>query len=193
MALAAFTFVTSVTPGPNNFLLLASGARFGVAPTLPHILGIQVGCTAQLVLSALGLGLIVLNTPELELALKLFGTAYLVYLTWKLCRSKLDHEAASDAKPMTFWQAVAFQFVNPKTWMMTVTAGALMRPQMSSFAWSIAVLCGVFALVGSISSSSWAVFGAAIKQLLQNRRVLNLFNACMAVLMAYTVATFWLV
>ena len=192
MALVAFTFVTSVTPGPNNFLLLASGARFGVALTLPHILGIQAGCAAQLVLSALGLGLVVLNTPALELALKLFGTAYLAYLTWRLCRSNLDHDAASDARPMTFWQAVTFQFVNPKTWMMTVTAGALMRPEMPSLGGSIAVLCTVFALVGAVSSSSWVVFGAAIKKLLQNRRMLNLFNACMAILMAYTVATFWL-
>lgn len=191
MALAAFAFVTSVTPGPNNVLLLASGARFGLAATLPHILGIQFGVATQLVMSGMGLGYLVLQVPALAFSLKLLGSAYLCYLCWKLSLSRFEVQADDKARPFGFWQAAAFQFINPKAWMMSLTAGALLTPDMGGRAASIFALCAVFALVGGSSSGSWAVLGAAIHRILRSPRAYRAFNFAMVALLLYTAASFW--
>ena len=118
LAFAGFAFVSSVTPGPNNAMLLASGVNYGFRRTVPHIAGISLGCVAMLILVGLGLGRLFAAVPQLYLILRYAGAAYLLWLAWKIATAgpMTDQKAAS--RPMTFWQAAAFQWVNPKAWIL---------------------------------------------------------------------------
>lgn len=189
--LASFAFVTSVTPGPNNLLLLASGLRFGFVRTLPHILGIQVGVALQLFLAAMGLSYLLLEVPALNIALKVLGTAYLLYLAWNLKPRALSAESEADSKPFSFVQALLFQFINPKAWMMTLTAGALFLPSLSSTVLSALVLCLVFNCVGTPSSGSWALIGGLIRHFLKDPFWKKVFSLVMMVLTLFTAAYIW--
>lgn len=193
--LASFAFVTSVTPGPNNILLTASGIRFGLRRSLPHILGIQFGVAIQLALSAFGVGLIIMNTPIIYSIIRVAGTAYLLYLAWTLRKNIVIHgnQADQEAKPFTFVQAALFQFVNPKAWVMTLTAGSLFVPELNSRLASIALLCIVFSSVGGPSSGSWAVLGAAIKTYLADPFWQRCFSIVMIVLTIYCAIAMWFV
>lgn len=193
--LMSFAFVTSVTPGPNNILLTASGIRFGLRRSLPHILGIQFGVAVQLAMCAFGIGLILLNTPILYWFIRAAGTTYLLYLAWSLRNSAAVNSLETDAqaKPFTFRQAALFQFVNPKAWVMTVTAGSLFAPELNSRLSSIVVLCVVFAMVGGPSSGSWAVLGAAIKSYLTKPFWQHCFSTLMIILTLYTAIAIWFV
>ena len=126
IALVLFSFVSSVTPGPNNMMLLASGLNFGFRRTIPHMLGIGIGFTIMVLLIGLGLGQVFVRFPVLYTALKLAGAVYLIWLALKIARSGpiSRDEPNSAAEPFTFLQAAAFQWVNPKAWMMAVTAVA---------------------------------------------------------------------
>ena len=206
LALITFSFVTSITPGPNNILLLASGMRFGVRRTLPHIAGIQFGVALQLALCGLGFGMLLLQVPGVEPGLKVLGTLYLLHLAWKLHRSGLRAEPSADVQPFTFWQAAAFQCINPKAWMMAITAGALLKPELSgagylpanlplegwpATALSVAALCIVFSLVGTPSSGSWAVGGALIQRVLADARREQWIGHTMVLLTLATAVMIW--
>jgi threonine/homoserine/homoserine lactone efflux protein len=122
-ALTLFVFVSSITPGPNNLMLLSSGTRFGFRRTIPHMLGIGVGFMVMIALVGLGLAQLFLLYPPLHLALKIVSITYLLYLAWKIATSEPPTaDEAETGKPMTFLQAAAFQWVNPKAWTMTLTA-----------------------------------------------------------------------
>ncbi len=127
-SVAVFAFVTSVTPGPNNIMLLASGAQFGFFKTVPHMVGILVGMATLLISVLTGLGLVFNAFPVLYEVLKWFGVLYLLWLSWKITFASVSEgneietrEFTDDqAKPFRWWQAALFQFVNPKAWMMSV-------------------------------------------------------------------------
>ena len=125
VALLAYAFVTSITPGPNNFMLLASGVNFGFWRTVPHMFGISVGFASLLIGVGCGLGALLTAFPALHTSLKVAGGAYLLYLAWRIASSRslaTDGEAAP--RPMTLLEAAAFQWVNPKAWVMAVVAMA---------------------------------------------------------------------
>ncbi len=125
-ALLVYAFVTSITPGPNNFMLLASGVNFGFIRTIPHMLGIGGGFLSLLLAVGFGLGAVLTAFPSLHLALKIAGGAYLLYLAWRIAMSRsLGKDGDTKARPMTFLEAAAFQWVNPKAWVMAVTAMAV--------------------------------------------------------------------
>lgn len=189
--LASFAFVTSVTPGPNNLLLLASGLRFGFVRTLPHILGIQVGVALQLFLSGIGLGYVITSVPGFNIGMKILGTLYLLYLAWNLRSNNLAGNSDKDGKPFTFLQAVLFQFINPKAWMMTLTAGALFLPNLSSNILAALLLCLVFNGIGAPSSGSWALIGGVIKRFLTEPFWQKVFSTLMVVLTIFTAAAIW--
>lgn len=195
IALAGFTFVTAATPGPNNILLTTSGVRFGFWRTLPHILGIQLGLAVQLVLCSMGVGLTLMNIPAFSETIRVLGTLYLVYLAWRLCRSSLAPEADASAsdRPFTLLQAAGFQFINPKAWIMSLTAGALFLPPLESKSLSIALLCFTMLLVGGPSSGSWAVIGSTIRHYLTDPVWRRGFNSIMVCLTAYAAFTLWTV
>ena len=191
--LASFAFVTSVTPGPNNLLLLASGLRFGFVKTLPHIFGIQVGVAMQLFLAAMGLSYLVLEIPALNLVLKIMGSCYLLYLAWCLRPGTLSDDDKAQGKPFTFTQAFLFQFINPKAWVMTLTAGALFLPATSSQFLSVLLLCVVFHAVGCPSSGSWAVIGGLIRHYLKHPFWNKIFSVTMIFLTLFTAIYIWFI
>lgn len=190
VALMSFAFVMSITPGPNNVLLMSSGLRFGVKRTLPHMAGIQFGMAMQLVMCAYGMGLFITENPVLLNIMRVGGTIYLCYLAWQL-RSLEFKDRDGKQKPFTFLQAAAFQFINPKAWLMSVTAGALLLPNFETQWLSIAMLCIVFCLVGAPSSGSWAVFGSLLREYMKNPTALQVFNVTLIGLTLFTAYSFW--
>jgi len=188
ITLLIFSFVTSVTPGPNNLMLLASGVNFGFVRTIPHMLGIAAGFASLLLAVGFGLGAFLVAYPQASLALKILGGAYLLYLAWKIAMSRaLGQGGESGATPMTFMQAALFQWVNPKAWVMAVTAMAVYTNPRFPFA-SVFLVTVAFALVNLPSVSVWAGFGVALRGFLADPLRLKWFNIAMGVALA---ATLW--
>lgn len=188
IALAIFAFVTSITPGPNNLMLLASGVNFGFVRTIPHMLGIGVGFVVLLLAVGLGLGAMLEIHPPIHLALKIAGGAYLLYLAWRIAAArKMGDKNAAHGRPMTFLEAAAFQWVNPKAWVMAITAMAVYTNAERPFA-SMLMVAVAFGLVNLPCVSSWAAFGMALRSFLADPVRLKWFNIAMGLALA---ATLW--
>ncbi|MGE6783468.1 LysE family translocator [Ensifer adhaerens] len=182
LALFLFAFTTSITPGPNNMMLFASGVNFGFVRTIPHMLGIGAGFFVLLIAVGFGLGALLHSVPLLYTALKFAGGAYLVWIAWKIGTSRSLSEGKAGAQPMSFIGAAAFQWVNPKAWVMAVSAMATYTSS-DSYLFSVLVVGVVFALVNVPSVSTWAGFGSALRQWLSEPSRLKWFNITMAVLL----------
>lgn len=184
-ALFIFTLVAAITPGPNNFMLLASGVNFGFRRTLPHIFGMLVGFLMLNVGVGLGLGALLKEFPMLHVALKIGGAAYLVYLAWRIATTRTMKKAESEAQPLSFLQAALFQWVNPKGWIMGITAVAVYsRPDALTVSIFMVVAC--FTVSGVISAPTWAGFGVALRGYLDDPVRLKWFNIAMGSLLALT-------
>lgn len=181
-ALFLFAFTTSITPGPNNMMLFASGVNFGFTRTIPHMFGIGAGFLTLLIAVGLGLGAILHSVPLLYTALKFAGGAYLIWIAWKIGTSRSLSDGRTGAMPMTFLQAAAFQWINPKAWVMAVTAMATYTSE-QSYLFSVMVVGIIFAVVNVPSVSTWAGFGSALRQWLSHPVRLKWFNITMAVLL----------
>jgi threonine/homoserine/homoserine lactone efflux protein len=190
-ALALYTFVMCITPGPNNLMLTTSGLIFGMARTCPHILGIAFGAATQLIAVGAGLGAVFAVEPRLQIGLKLIGSLYLLWLAGKLWRAA-ELRGAALAAPVTFFQAAAFQFVNPKAWLIAVTVIAAFVSPGDGYALRIALVCAVFAIVGTPCLAVWAAFGAGLRRILHDPAKLLIINRTMAALSAITAGMFWL-
>ncbi|OCJ05196.1 lysine transporter LysE [Rhizobium sp. AC44/96] len=182
LALFLFAFTTSITPGPNNMMLFASGVNFGFRRTIPHMLGIGAGFFSLLLGVGLGLGALLHTVPVLYTVLKFAGGAYLAWVAWKIATSRSLSEGKSAAQPMSFLSAAAFQWVNPKAWVMAVTAMATYTIPNIYFA-SVLMVGAAFALVNVPSVSTWAGFGSALREWLSDPVRLKWFNITMAVLL----------
>ncbi|MEW9838016.1 LysE family translocator [Mesorhizobium marinum] len=188
LALIAYAFVTSVTPGPNNLMLLASGVNFGFRRTVPHMLGIGGGFLSLLLAVGLGLGTLLAAFPALHLGLKVAGGAYLLYLAWRIAASRsMGRGAEAGERPMTFLEAAAFQWVNPKAWVMAVSAMAVYASPADPFQ-SVLIVAAAFAAVNVPSVSVWAGFGTALRGFLADSARLKWFNIGMGLLL---VASLW--
>jgi threonine/homoserine/homoserine lactone efflux protein len=181
-ALALFAFASSITPGPNNMMLMASGANFGWKRTLPHWLGVVCGFTALLLATGFGLGALFVAFPVLHEILKWAGAAYLLWLAFKIGSSSKLSSGASTGKPMTFLAAVAFQAVNVKAWSMAVGAATAYVPPGNYFG-NLVVASVVFAAVNAPCVASWLGFGIAMRRFLDKPKVLRAFNLVMAALL----------
>jgi threonine/homoserine/homoserine lactone efflux protein len=180
-----YTFVMSITPGPNNVMLTASGANFGFRRTLPHILGIGCGFVVQLLAVCAGLAALFTRWPQLQSALAWVGAAYLLYLGWQM----LGHgETAARAAhhPVTFVQAALFQFLNPKAWVMTVTAATLFLPRELGAVLSGVYMAGVMEGIGVPCMMVWALFGTSLKSFIGAPRGRMAFNVAMALALGAT-------
>jgi threonine/homoserine/homoserine lactone efflux protein len=180
---AFFVIAMVGTPGPNNLMLLTAGANFGFRRSLPHILGITMGCQVLLLAIALGLGQMFSLWPLSVLLLKLAGGGFLLYMAVQLLRPRAAALGeAAEARPLSFLQAALFQWVNPKAWLMLITGLATyVNPQQMLVS---TLLIGVtFALVGLPLTCLWNVGGVALKDWLQHGRRLLHFNRVMAVLL----------
>jgi len=182
LALAAFALVSSITPGPNNLMLMASGANFGLRRTVPHMLGVGIGFALMIFLVGVGLvGLFALWPPSMTV-LKIGGIAYMLWLARKIASSAPPSPAVkSSSRPMTFAQAALFQWVNPKAWTMALTAVTVYAPRHDLQAVGLVAL--VFGAVNLPSVSSWAGLGTVLRRWLASPLRLRLFNWTMAALL----------
>ncbi|TPW33159.1 LysE family translocator [Martelella alba] len=189
LALSGFAIAASLSPGPNNMMVFASGVNFGYVRSLPHICGIAAGFAFLLACVGAGLGALLTAFPALFVATKFAGGAYLVWIAWKIAttRSMGEGRADIDGRPLTFLQAAAFQWVNPKAWIMGMTAMALYTSP-SAYVSSVAMVAGFFGFVSLFSVSVWAGFGSALSQWLAHPTRLKIFNIAMAILL---VASLW--
>ena len=190
--LALFAFVSSITPGPNNIMLTSSGIRFGFARSIPHLLGITAGFTLMLIACALGIGGLILAVPPLHVALKVGGSGYLIYLAWQLRSIAFSQSVAADPRPMTFFGAAVFQFVNPKAWVMAVTGVAAFMPVVQPITLSIGLFCLVFSSINFPCVGVWAAGGAALRHTLAEPKWQGLFCGVMVALTLYAAAAIWL-
>ena len=177
-----FALVMSITPGPNNTMLLASGVNFGFRRTLPHMLGITCGCMVMMIAIALGLGQIFTRVPALYSAMEIASVAYLVYLAWKIATSGSFSVDAGNERPMTFLQAAAFQWVNPKAWMMAVSGVTAFHIN-DNLLINALLLTASFAIVNLPSITVWAAFGLGVRRFLSGATALRAFNWSMAALL----------
>lgn len=185
-ALALFAVSSSITPGPNNVMVTASGANFGFARTMPHILGISIGFPVMVVAVGLGLGQVFVQLPVLHTVMKWIGAAYLLWLAWKLATSRptaIDDGAPAQARPMTLLQAAAFQWVNPKAWIMAVGAMSTFTTVGGDPVVEASIVGGMFALACLPSVALWAGFGVALRRWLSSAKALRRFNLSMAALL----------
>ena len=187
LSLVVFAFTTSITPGPNNMMLFASGVNFGFVRTIPHMCGIGAGFLVLLLAVGFGLGALLETVPWLYTLLKFAGGAYLLWIAWTIGTSRSLGEGTAGARPMTFLQAAAFQWVNPKAWVMAVSAMATYTDA-GNYTASVLLVGVAFALVNFPSVSTWAGFGSVLRQWLSDPVRLKWFNISMALLL---VASLW--
>ncbi len=180
LPLCTFAAISSITPGPNNTMMLASGLNYGLRRSLPHLFGICSGFTFMIFATGVGLHTVFQQVPMLQVLLKYAGAAYLLWLAWKLAHAApMSASLAAGSKPMSFLAAAAFQWVNPKAWVMAI--GALTTYLPAGFkVLDVAMLAAVFGVIGIFCVGSWAMFGVAMRQVLQNERSVRIFNVVMA-------------
>jgi len=188
LALMLYAFVSSITPGPNNLMLLASGVNFGFRRTIPHMLGIGGGFTVMTALVGLGLAGMFTAYPPARSVLTVLSVMYLLWLAWKIARATPPQQSdgAETGRPLNFLQAAAFQWVNPKAWSMALTANTLYAPN-ADFP-SVLSVALAFGAVNLPCVSCWAAMGSSMRGVLSDPKRLQIFNITMALLL---VATLW--
>jgi threonine/homoserine/homoserine lactone efflux protein len=182
---AAYSFVMSITPGPNNIMLTAAGASFGSRRTLPHMLGITVGVAIQTVAVSTGLGALFSQWPEIQTVLRWAGALYLVYLGWRMLRVG-ETRATEAGRPVTFGEAAISQFLNPKAWVMTLTAASLFLPRDIGLLSAGSYMVAVMSVVNLPCIAAWALFGSSLRVLLARPASRLAFNVTMALALATT-------
>ncbi|MFC5431915.1 LysE family translocator [Paraburkholderia denitrificans] len=174
-----FALVTSITPGPNNTMLLASGVNFGFRRTVPHILGVSAGVVVLMLSVGLGLGEAFRHFPALYTVLEVVSVAYLLYLAWKIGTSGELAVRQGEHRPMRFHEAIVFQWVNPKAWMMVLTAATTIQLS-HDFGINTVIMAALFYVVGLPCICIWAAFGTGVRRFLSNPLRLRAFNIAMA-------------
>ena len=190
LALLGFAFVTSVTPGPNNMMLMASGANFGFRRSIPHMFGISLGHALMVFLVGLGLAGMIHAVPGLLTAMKIVAMLYMLWLAWKIAHAATPNAGRAAGKPFGFVQAAAFQWVNPKAWAMALGATSTYAPDAS--VQSYLLIAMIFACVNLPSVGFWAYAGQKMRQFLTVPARLRAFNWTMAgLLVASLVPVIW--
>ncbi len=177
-ALALFALVSSLSPGPNNLMLMASGVNFGFARTVPHMLGVAGGFVVMVVLVGLGLAGLLARSPLAETALRVACLLYLCWLAWRIAQAAAPESAEAGARPFSLAQAAAFQWVNPKAWAMALTALGAYAPAQDLG--TVVLVALVFGAVNLPSVSVWVLMGERLRTVLQDRRRRQVFNWTMA-------------
>ena len=189
LAISSYYFVMFVTPGPNNSILTASGIKFGFIRTVPNIFGIPFGHALQLTLVILGLGKLFELFPIILSFLKYLGAAYLLYLSWKMLGSLKVSEISEKMSPLKFYEAVLFQFVNPKAWVICVTAVALFFPYEENYIVGIIFMVIMAVTICFPSISIWALGGSIIRNYLKNKKIKIFVEWLLAILLVGTAIT----
>lgn len=187
-ALILFTLASSITPGPNNTLILASGVNHGVKKSLPHFLGICVGFPLMVIAVGLGAGTLFKQFPAVQIGLKIIGVCYLLYLAFKVATAPTNRMESENKKPFTFFQAALFQWVNPKAWIMAIGSVVTFSSVSGNYLVEVIFIAMNFVLFGAPCTGLWLLFGASLKNLLSNPVRLRIFNAVMAILLVMSLA-----
>lgn len=191
IALTLFVFTSCITPGPNNLLLMNSGLKFGWRRSVPHALGVTCGAFLMIFIIGIGLGSLFTHFAWFRMILKVAGSAYMVYLAWHLCQATAPSKVQKESKPWTFMQAVLFQWVNPKAWILDIAA-------ISMFVLSPNHLLNAF-LLGAIGFviclpcvSTWVFLGESLQKLLKNDKKRFIFNGIMVAFLMVSVLLIWI-
>ncbi len=192
LSIATFTLSTVLTPGPNNIMLLSSGLTFGYKQTIPHILGIVFGFPFMVILVGLGMGVLFEQFPFIFTALKVVGILYLFWMAYKIATNKSGYEVDEDlqSKPFTFIQSAAFQWVNPKAWIMAITSISVFVTSSEGSLSQVLTIALIYLLSGVISTSSWALGGVILKRFIKDESSVHKFNITMAILLVVSVLPF---
>jgi threonine/homoserine/homoserine lactone efflux protein len=187
-ALAAFAFVASITPGPNNLMLMTSGVKYGFGRTLPHLAGVVLGFALMIAVVGLGLSILFERYPQILPTMRIAGSLYMLWLALRIALAKPISKAEPGGRPIGFFAAAGFQWVNPKAWAMALGALAAYAGVVDSYAGGvllIAALCGVIAIPCCVA---WTLFGASLSRLLMDPRASRPFNWTMAALLVASIA-----
>ncbi|MBN7123827.1 alcohol dehydrogenase [Erwinia billingiae] len=193
LSMLGFLWVAAITPGPNNMLLTASGANFGFLRSLWLLIGIMIGMQVMLLMVAFGIGGLILLYPSLHLVLKIGGSAYLLWLAWKIASAKYEKldTGTAPAAPMPFWQGGLLQLINPKAWLMALGAVASFSLAGEAYRGSVLAISAGMALVNVVSGVIWLGFGSLIGRILRSPRAWTIFNVFMGILTAACVLLIW--
>ena len=180
--LVLFAAATCFTPGPNNTMLMASGLNFGIRPTIPHLMGVTLGFAFMVLAVGLGIGQLLAASPVAYTIMKSVAVVYLLWLAWGIGTSGGVPDGSAGPRPLSFLEACAFQWVNPKGWIMAVVASTSYAVAGGWLA-SASVAAAVFAVVGLASSTSWALGGAAFRRMLKRPELVRAVNIGLALLL----------
>jgi threonine/homoserine/homoserine lactone efflux protein len=186
-ALILFAFVSAVTPGPNNALLWTSGLQFGFGASVPQVVGTSAGIGILALAVAAGLGVVVTGLPEVELALTLVGSLYLLFLAFQLAGGAAL-QRAQIARPLRVHEAAAFQFLNPKAWLFALAAVSTFRPADLPVALGSAVVILTMVVVVLPAASLWAAGGTVLHRLTASQRAHRALNGVLGLLLALSIA-----
>ncbi|MFN3943307.1 MAG: LysE family translocator [Allosphingosinicella sp.] len=183
LSLVTFSFAMAITPGPNNLLLTTSGVAYGFRGTIPAIAGTLMGICGLFLVSGAGVGALVAADARAQAILRLVGAAYLMFLAWRLWRAA-ELAETEPTPPLRLWHVAGFQFVNPKAWMMSVSAVSIYVAAGEGYALRLLSVAAIFITVAAPCAVLWAGFGAGMRRALRDPVRLRLFNRSMAVLTA---------
>jgi threonine/homoserine/homoserine lactone efflux protein len=185
-AFVVFAFVTSITPGPNNVMLTATGANVGLRRGMPHVLGVGLGFSLMIFLVAAGAGAALLDSPRALRVMRLVGIAVMLWLAWKIATAGRTAEGRRE-RPVGFVEAVLFQWVNPKAWLICAGAVSGFLQAESAAIPQAAIFAALFLVVGMPCMLVWLGFGAAMQRILRSDGALRRFNVTMGIVLAATV------
>lgn len=189
ISIATFTLSTCITPGPNNIMLLSSGLTFGYKRTMPHMAGIVIGFPLMILLVGIGLGIVFEKFPILLSILKVIGILYLFWMAYKIATNKTTVEIKEndESKPFTFLQSALFQWVNPKAWIMGITAISIFVTSQEHSLFQVLILSLIFMLSGVVSTNLWTSGGVVLKKFIKDESHVRKFNILMAFLLLLSV------
>jgi threonine/homoserine/homoserine lactone efflux protein len=191
IAFFLFAFVAAITPGPSNLILTSTGASVGVLRGLPCLFGVAAGMGLMMFLVTFGLGSLVHDSPILYQALKWGGVAFLLWLAWKIATARHSDTDATEKRPVGFWGAAAFQWVNPKSWLVSASAAGTYLHAATGNVFVQALSFGVLFILAALPSCFvWLAFGAGVQRLLHGERAARIFNVAMGALLAGSIILF---
>ncbi|MGQ0576625.1 MAG: LysE family translocator [Pseudonocardia sp.] len=187
LSLAFFVVATAGSPGPNNVMIMTSGANHGWRRSIPHLVGINIGFPLMIVVVGVGLGGLVVTSPVFHRILQPIGVLYLLYLAWRIAAAPVEVSGTASSRPLSLLQAAAFQWVNPKAWVMALGAIATYTVADGGYAWQVLVIAAAFMVLSTPCTGGWLWLGIALGQILHSPRRLRTFNVLMAVLLVASV------
>lgn len=193
LAFAAFAFTASITPGPNNFMLMSSGALFGFRRTLPHIFGVFIGFNILMLAAIFGLAAVITQLPWLLIVVKIAGATWLAWLGLKFFIAAFVRETTGTSsenhnrsRPFHFYEAALFQWANPKALIMAVAAAGAYVGLSDSITVRALLICSTFMVAGVLSATTWTIAGSTLNRLMSSGRSARILNIIMGILLIGT-------